>query len=220
MIKPSYKAPPLPDHRIATAEKRRVRMRARLLDAVMHVYADLPPGRVPSIDEVVTHAQVSRGTFYKYFLAVDEAVIALGTELGERLTHQALPHYDVLTEPWQRVAVGLRGWLTYAVNDPVWARFVTRIDVWPHLHVTRNLITQDVSRGRDLGQFSFSDSRTAVDMVCGIAVTGIYALRAGIDDPQGYIDCAVSMILAALGCDPDSCQQGVEFSRRHQRIYV
>src|SRR3546814_14199269 len=56
-------------------------MRARLLDAVLDLYQPGRGGAHLVIDDVIQTAGVSRGTFYKYFESLEEAV----DELGERL---------------------------------------------------------------------------------------------------------------------------------------
>src|SRR3546814_12378538 len=56
-------------------------MRARLLDAVLDLYQPGRGGAHLVIDDVIQTAGVSRGTFYKYFESLEEAV----DELGERM---------------------------------------------------------------------------------------------------------------------------------------
>src|SRR3546814_12397923 len=72
---------PDPDFRIRVAADRRERMRARLLDAVLDLYQPGRGGAHLVIDDVIQAAGVSRGTFYKYFDSLEEAV----DELGERM---------------------------------------------------------------------------------------------------------------------------------------
>ena len=55
------------DHRVRVAGERRERMRKRLLDAVMAMYARNPHGGPPLIDDVIAEADASKATFYKYF---------------------------------------------------------------------------------------------------------------------------------------------------------
>src|SRR3546814_8453796 len=69
------------DFRIRVAADRRETMRARLLYAVLDLYQPGRGGAHLVIDDVIQTAGVSRGTFYKYFESLEEAV----DELGERM---------------------------------------------------------------------------------------------------------------------------------------
>lgn len=202
------------DHRVDVAEKKRERMRARILDATMRVFANQGHDR-PVIEDVVREAGVSRGTFYKYFDSLDEALIAVGQQLSDNFTMDILPVYDVLKEPWQRVAVGFRTFLTRALLDIKWAGFVTRMDVWPHESLVAHYMSSDLELGKKLGQFTFDDVDAATDFLMGASAGGIQAIRQGVADPRAYIDAAVRMSMRSLGCDRERCDQGVRFSYVH-----
>ncbi|MES2300806.1 MAG: TetR/AcrR family transcriptional regulator, partial [Pseudomonadota bacterium] len=80
------------DGRLRLAAERRDRMRARLLDTVLELYQ---PGRDNAalvIDDVIRAADVSRGTFYKYFTSIEQAV----DELGESLTSGMVADFRAL----------------------------------------------------------------------------------------------------------------------------
>lgn len=72
------------DHRPAVAAKRREKMRKRLIEATALVIAAKGLDKVV-IDDIITEAGVSRGTFYKYFETVHEAMTTTRIELGEEL---------------------------------------------------------------------------------------------------------------------------------------
>ncbi|MEU7059504.1 TetR/AcrR family transcriptional regulator [Streptomyces sp. NPDC046197] len=67
--------------------KRRVRTRARLLDAAFAVFAAKGFGRV-SIEEVCEAAGYSRGAFYSNFATLDELFFALYQERAELIAEQ------------------------------------------------------------------------------------------------------------------------------------
>src|SRR5450830_1225424 len=95
------------DHRIDVAEKKRLLMRMRLIDATMRVFAN-NEGATPVIDDVIREAKVSRGTFYNYFNSLEEVLAVIGQDLSNQMTTEILPVYGVLKEPWQRFPVGFR----------------------------------------------------------------------------------------------------------------
>ena len=67
---------PIQDHRQRVAAERRERMRSRLLASAMKLIAEKGPAAT-SIDDVISAAEVSRGTFYKYFPSPDALVLSL-----------------------------------------------------------------------------------------------------------------------------------------------
>ncbi|MGW1543511.1 TetR/AcrR family transcriptional regulator [Streptomyces sp. NPDC002309] len=67
--------------------RRRVRTRARLLDAAFEVFAAKGFGRV-SIEEVCEAAGYSRGAFYSNFASLDELFFALYRERAELIAEQ------------------------------------------------------------------------------------------------------------------------------------
>jgi AcrR family transcriptional regulator len=207
------------DHRVDVAERKRTKMRALLVDATLRVHADIQ-GRMPVIADVVAEAGVSRGSFYKYFTSLDEAVGAVGHDLSDQMTTEILPVYDVLDEPWQRFAVGFRLFLVRALLDRQWAGFVTRMEAWSHDSLVAKYLSKDLRDGRRCGQFSFSDLDCATDLLMGASAGGIQALRRGVSDANSYIDAAVHLGLTSLGCSDERCVEGVRFSSQHLRRWV
>jgi AcrR family transcriptional regulator len=207
------------DHRVEVAERKRAKMRALLVDATMRVHADFS-GRMPVIEDVVREADVSRGTFYKYFASLDEALGAVGHELSDQMTTDILPVYDVLKEPWQRFSVGFRLFLTRALLDRKWAGFVTRMDAWTHDSLVAKYMSNDLKKGREQGQFTFHDLDCTTDLLMGATAGGIQALRRGVPDPVKYIDAAVDTGLRSLGCSTDRCAEGVKFSSTYLREWL
>lgn len=208
------------DHRVAVAELKRKKMRALLVEATLRVHAEYRGRRPPVIEDVINEAQVSRGSFYKYFNSVDEAVGAVGHELSDQMTTDILPIYDVLKQPWQRFAVGFRVFLVRAMLDPAWAGFVTRMEAWSHDSLVAKYMSQDLKDGLKAKQFSFVNLTCTTDLLMGASAAGIQALRRGVDDPQFYIDAAVSLGLRALGCDDIRCRDGVAFSTLHLQRWL
>lgn len=206
--------PEPPDHRVATAAKKRDQMRARILEATMHVFADRSIAR-PVIEDVVREAEVSRGTFYKYFDSLDEAFVAVGKQLSDQFTLDIGPVYDVLKEPWQRFSVGFRIFMLRAHLDHKWAGFVIRMDAWPPESLVAKLMSHDLRLGKELGQFTFEDLDVATDFLMGASAGCIQAIRQGVPDPQSYFNAAVRMGLRALGYSDGKCDAAIRFAERH-----
>lgn len=201
------------DHRVETAQKKREQMRARILDATTRVFAR-DNAAAPAIEDVVREAGISRGSFYNHFHSLDEALVAAGIEMSDRMISDIVPLYDFLREPWQRAAVGFRLYLLRAWQDPTWASFMTRMDAWPHKSRIAVTMSKDLIRGKKLGQFDFDDATVATDFLMGASIGVIQAVRCGVPDPGSYIDSAVRMALQSLGCSPELRERAVAFSRK------
>jgi AcrR family transcriptional regulator len=205
---------PAHDHRVEAAKRKREKMRHRILEATTKVFTQTTDD-APVIEDVVREAQISRGTFYKYFDSLDEALVAAGVLANNQMIADISSVYAFLIEPWQRSSVGFRIFMVRALQEPAWASFVTRMDAWPHESMIAIHMTSDLKRGKKLGQFQFDNEVVANDFLMGASAGCIQALRGGVADSQAYMDSAVRMLLQALGCSMELTEKAVAFSRRH-----
>lgn len=214
------KAKSVSDHRPRMAEKKRLLMRTKLLDAAMRVFAEHDGGQSPVIDDVIREAKVSRGTFYRYFDSLDQVLTTLGQELSNQMTTDILPAYDVLDEPWQRVAVGFRLFLLRAVLDRKWAGFVTRADAWPHHALVAECMAGDLQAGKAAGQLDYGRLDAATDFLMGASAHGIQTILQGVERPHDYIDSCVHMAMTSLACDRATRARGVLFSVQYLQSWI
>jgi AcrR family transcriptional regulator len=205
---------PAPDHRIEAAQRKREKMRNRILEATTKVFTQTTDD-APVIEDVVREAQISRGTFYKYFDSLDEALVAAGVLANNQMIADISSVYAFLSEPWQRSSVGFRIFMVRALQEPAWASFVTRMDAWPHESMISIHMTNDLKRGKELGQFQFDNEVVANDFLMGASAGCIQAVRRGVADSQAYMDAAVRMLLQALGCSKELTEKAVAFSSKH-----
>jgi AcrR family transcriptional regulator len=207
------------DHRPKMAEKKRLMMRTKLLDAAMRVFAEQRT-LAPVIDDVIREAKVSRGTFYRYFTSLDQVLVALGQDLNNQMTTDILPVYDILTEPWQRFCVGYRLFLVRALLDRKWAGFVTRADAWPHQALVAEYMTKDLYSGRDQNQFVFGNIDATTDFLMGASAHAIQTIVLGTENINEYVDSSVRMALMSVGCSPQLSQNGVKFSLTYLQAWA
>jgi AcrR family transcriptional regulator len=202
------------DHRPEVAERRRLLMRTRILEATARTFT-ARVSAIPGIEDVAREAGISRGTFYRYFDSLDSAVVAAGVAMSDGLMTDILPVYDFLKEPWQRFSVGFRLYLVRSLLDPKHTEFLIRMDVWPQGSLVDKYMSGDLRMGRDCGQFEVDNVEAATDFLKGASAGTIQAVRRGVPEPESYIDAAVHMGLRSLGCTVEMCSKGVEFSRTH-----
>lgn len=188
------------DHRVRLARERRKHMKAHLLDAVMAVRGEGAPNSRKVIDDVVEYAGVSRGTFYKYFGSLDEAIAELVSQLAEDMTIGILPVYNQLKDPRERTATGLQIFMRRAMLEPHWGGFIAHIG----LLTTENLLIQcmvaDIKMGMQAGLYTLANIESGLDFLVGTKVEAIRRItreREKID--KAYPQIISALILRAFG---------------------
>jgi AcrR family transcriptional regulator len=187
------------DHRIRVAADRREKMRARLIESAMLVFARRgAEGSV--IDEVISVAEVSRGTFYHYFRTNEELLAAVAAEVGNQLLQIVDPVIRELPDPAARVACGIRLALMVARAHPHLAGFMVRVG--PPALGAQSLATvylpRDVQAGIDSGRFAAMPPRLAFDLITGPVLAAFHTLlteKVADDYPQQMAQA----VLMALG---------------------
>src|SRR5208337_296283 len=96
-----------PDHRVRVAAERRARMRRKLVESALLVFAEKGVD-APVIEDVIEAADVSRGTFYNYFRTNGELLAAAIRELGNELVEHIEQRVKSIPSPAARVFTGLR----------------------------------------------------------------------------------------------------------------
>ena len=117
------------DHRPKVASLRRERMRLRLIEGALTLVAQKGVSAT-SIDDVISAAQVSRGTFYKYFESPTSLVQTVAQEIANEVMKLIDPIVLKHDNPAVRVATGVRLALRLARQNPVIGAFLLRLG-WP-----------------------------------------------------------------------------------------
>jgi AcrR family transcriptional regulator len=142
------------DHRPRVAAERRERMRSRLLGTALQLVAERGPAAL-SIDDVIAGAEVSRGTFYKYFPSPDALVREVAFSLATDLVQLADPVVRLRDDPAERVACGIRLVSRLALHHPAAAGFLVQLG-WPDTesdNVLLAYVRRDVEEGIRRGRF-------------------------------------------------------------------
>ena len=186
------------DHRVRVAKIRRERMRARLLKSVMVVYPEGTDSSPAVIDDVVRHADVSRGTFYKYFDSLNQAVEELGSQLASEMTEGSNELYYDLTDAPMRTATGFMTYLVRAFADHRWGAFLSHMGLLSGDNpMVRNII-EDIERGIATGDYSVASPSAASDVLIGAKVEAVRRIITGTED-LAYIQAVTTMVLRSFG---------------------
>jgi len=191
------------EHRTRVGAERRARMRRKLVEAALIVFAEKGVD-ASIIDDVIAAAGVSRGTFYNYFRSNTELLIATSEELANEIVDLIEGSLDTTAPSLVSLATGLRLFLDVVGQFPLLGRFITRIGfqaesqtalifVYPAKH-----IAEAIRRGELIGV----DTATALDVVIGCTLVIVARLSAGSAAPS-YITSMLTMIMRALGVQLD-----------------
>ena len=189
-------------------------MRARLVTAIMELWPRTQSGIGVVIDDVVTAAAVSRGSFYKHFSSLEEALDTIGRDLADEMTIGIMPVYDGLSDPVHRTAAGFQLFQWRATFDPVWARFVSRTD---HLFRDSELLANvmvDLQNGREGGFYRFKSVELAASFVIGATIGGISRIVTGRTGAHEIFDLT-KMALQGLGVDDETAGKAITSTHAH-----
>jgi AcrR family transcriptional regulator len=195
------------DHRIRVAAIRREEMNLHLLFSGL-VLASKTSIYELEVEDVVRHAQVSRGSFYNYFPTLsalyDSLLTQVMKEISDRIDGLEPQSPDVAI----RLASTTRKLMRLVVDFPVLGQFLKQTQ-WPSrgpdLNVFNNIIT-DVESGIKEGRFTSMPDSIGVNIVVGSIIGGIHAML--LESPAtGYEDKVANQFLLGLGVDRISASQ-------------
>lgn len=189
------------NHRVRVAREKRGRMRAHLLQSVMKVYSRAGFDGSAVIEDVVKEADVSRGTFYKYFDTLEQAVAELGLALALEMTEGIFSVYDVLDDPVLRTATGFQMFLLRAMLEPEWGAFIAHIGLLSGDNLFANKIQDDIRLGVETGDYVVESIEIATDLLMGAKIEAILRIIAGGRGPD-YVRTMTAMVLRSFGVSP------------------
>src|SRR5262245_48241463 len=189
------------DHRPRVAAERRARMRRKLVESALLVFAE--KGVDASVtDDVIAAAEVSRGTFYNYFQTNSELLLAVIEDLGNEVVDLIETRVQALPTPAARLFTGLRLYLDTARRYPLFARFITRVG--PQAIGPDNLVYEyipvhiaDAIAAREFVDVPVS---VALDMIVGAGLIAVARISAGCAD-DAYLGAMLLALARSLGLD-------------------
>lgn len=187
------------DHRPRVAAERRERMRSRLLSSALQLVAAQGPAST-SIDDVIAAAEVSRGTFYKYFPSPQALVQEVAFEVAKDLVYLADPIVRERDDPAERVACGIRMVSRLALHHPAAAGFLAQLG-WPDTdgqNVLLDFVRRDLKEGMKRGRFRQMPMPLALNMVSGAVIGAIHCMLKPSCEPD-FAEMTAAATLRALG---------------------
>ncbi len=192
------------DHRTRVAAEKRERMRMRLIESALHVFAH-KGADAAVIEDVIAMAEVSRGTFYNYFRTNEELLAAVVKELGNELL--ALVETVVIQrkDPAERLATGVRMALHTMQAHPLLAQFVARsgLAMATNNSLAMTYLPRDIQAAMDSGRFNLGSVQVGLVLVLGTAHAAVAAMTLppplSTSLPANYAEEVTYHLLLGLG---------------------
>jgi AcrR family transcriptional regulator len=182
-------------------------MRLRLLTTALRIGAEKGPAAL-TIDDVILGAEVSRGSFYKYFPSTDALLRELATQIANELICMAEPLVLSFDDPAERVASGIRLVARSAIDYPAVAAFLVRMG-WPDVRapdVLLDFVQRDVSAGIRQRRFANMPITLALNIVSG-SVLGAAQCMMYADCESDFAEQTAAAALRALGLERDEAKK-------------
>jgi AcrR family transcriptional regulator len=195
------------DHRVRVARQRRSRTRTRLLDAVMTTCAARLKQDLPTVDDVIAEADVSRATFYKYFNSVEEAIGVYGHMLMEEMFTSLSTLFTPRDDELARIVTAIQLFLMRTVIDPQWGAFLARTAHLARETVLVERVGEYLHGAREKGVLRFRDPVAAGSLVIGTVLEAVrHISRTGLHS-RDYVEDITAMLLHGLGIDEAEAAQ-------------
>lgn len=185
--------------RPAIGEMRRAKMRDRLIAAGAKVIAELGSQKA-TIDDFVTEAKVSRGTFYNHFSTREEMLEAIWTSRGHAPFTEILLACRGILDPAEHLSAVTRLVLQQAMLDPTWGWLILALsgDISTVNDDLREYPVPDLVAGQSGGIFHFDDLKCTADLVVGAVRAGLHVLLTEKREAH-YGESMSKLLLLALG---------------------
>jgi len=183
---------------------RRLKTRAQLVAATRVLYAERAIDAV-TVDDLVSAAQVAKGTFYVHFASLSQIQAAVADELAQEFDELLQARRLAITDPVERVAAGCGAFIAQAIASPAWAALVARgAESLPNFAArTRVRVLEDLEAAA--GRIGGVTPDLAAEFVFAIVLQAIRLAAAG-QLPGGQAPAIIAGVLRAIGLTNEDAQ--------------
>ncbi len=189
------------DHRIRVAASRREEMQNTLIFSVLSLSFEKSIHEI-DVDDVIRHAQVSRGSFYKYFPSVQASVLTLASQLAHELTTEIEAITHQIPDTATRLVVTSKLTMRYLVKVPLLGNFLIQLP-WPSQNPDTNVfkhISVDIELGIKEGVFTKMPASIGCNLLVGSLIGGVHTML-GKPASTVYENKVLFQVLMGLGLD-------------------
>ena len=193
--------------RVVRLSGRRVRTRARLIEAARRIAASRGIEATP-ISEITDEAGVGVGSFYNHFATKEELLQAVIADTFEAHGAALDRIHEGKDDIAQILAQNIRLTVRMVDHDPIWGWFAVRTGLYaPQLQSSLGgRLARDLQRGFDAGRFASYDERTTVAAFGG-ALLGVMRTKLEGDLPRNADRFLAEELLRLLGLSPKEAKE-------------
>ncbi len=186
--------------------EKRERTRSHLIESAYRVFARKETDAV-TIDDIIAEAGVARGTFYNYFQTREDVLKAVAASLSDVMNQKIWAQYAAISDPVERMAIGLRQFLHQAMRDATWGWVIVRIGLVaaPLSETIERGLMSDLEAGIRLERFRVDSVQASVDLVLGTSLMAMRTILEGHHEPN-HPEQITKLILKSLGVSNDDAE--------------
>jgi AcrR family transcriptional regulator len=183
---------------------------ARIATTALRLFAERGSSSL-TVSELAAAAGVARGTIYNNFSAPDALFEEIAARLADVAHHQIAHISRAVTDPAERVSIGIRFFVRQAQEQPDWGRFVLQFAM-------SNAVLQgvwagqpavDLKEGMTSGRFTFAAQQelTFPTMMAGVVLAAILLV---VDGHKAWREAgadAAEFVLRALGLEAEEARR-------------
>lgn len=178
--------------------------RRRIYAAAMKLFAESGLTKV-SISELAAAAGMARGTIYSHVPDADRLFEDVAGQLAHEMTERVVAGFAGITDPAERLAMGVRQYIRRAHEEPLWGRFMSRFGLSPALmrSVMSSEALTDLEAGVDAGRYRTTPAQLPA-MVALLAGSTLAAMLPVLDGHGTWREIGADtaeLLLSALGIE-------------------
>ena len=184
-------------------------VRRRIYAAAMKLFAERGVTKV-NISELASAAAMARGTIYSHVPDVDGLFDEVAAQLAREMTARVVAGFAGVTDPAQRLAIGVRHYVRRAHEEPLWGRFISRFGLNPAL--TKALLASepmaDLEAGIESGRYRIGRDQlpATLGLLMGGTLAAMLPVLDGISTWRDTGSDTAELLLIALGLDRDEAR--------------
>jgi hypothetical protein len=190
------------DHRIRVAASRREEMQNVLLFSALALASEKSIHEI-DVDDIIHHAEVSRGSFYKYFPSVQALVQALSSQLAHEINTEIEAITHQIPDTAIRLVITTKLTMRFLVKVPLLGNFLIQLP-WPSQNPQDNVfkhITSDVELCIKEGVFVKMPASIGCNLVVGSLIGGVHMMLGKSTSAASYENKVLHPVLMGLGLD-------------------
>jgi hypothetical protein len=155
------------------------------------------------VEDIILHAQVSRGSFYKYYPSVQASVSALVSQLARELTTEIDAVTHQIPDTATRLVITTKLTMRFLVKVPLLGNFLIQLP-WPSQNPEVNVfkhISADVELGIKQGVFTKMPASIGCNLLIGSLIGAVHTMLGKPASPSGYENKVLYPVLMGLGLD-------------------